>query len=101
MFWIFLGIVIFISVFIPLFAPNLRYQVGRVFTSVFDFVGGICFYGGILLLIWGLAGLFCGKNFRSVKLLILGILMLWIAAFLLEPSAGFGFWNAIGFKGYH
>ena len=100
MFWIFFGIVFFIAIYIPFLAPNLRYQIGSVFSAIFDFIGGLCLFVGFLLFIWGIAGVLCGRNFRAVSLLILGVLMIWIGMFLLEPTSGFGT-NATSSKGYH
>ncbi|MHA1491992.1 MAG: hypothetical protein ACTSRI_20350 [Promethearchaeota archaeon] len=100
-FWIIFGIIAFIAVYMPFFAPNLRYQVGSVFSSIFNFIGGSCLFLGVLLFIWGIAGVFCGKSFRPVKIMVLGVLLIWIGMYLMEPTSGFGLSSTGTSKGYH
>jgi uncharacterized membrane protein YqgA involved in biofilm formation len=72
-----IGITSFIFIIFPFFAVNLRYQVGAVFSNVFDKFGVACIsIGGVLILIT-LFNLLFGKKVR-VGGFVIGIILVWI-----------------------
>ena len=77
--YVIFGIVAFIFVFFPLFAINLRYQVGAVFIKIFDTIGGICITIGSALTIICIISAFTGRVLRF-KYFIIGIVLLWVGS---------------------
>ena len=74
---VFFGIIIFIVVFYPFFAVNLRFQLGEIFQVIFDTIGFMCFAVGSVLLIFTLVNVFLGGRIK-VGWMIAGIVLLWI-----------------------
>ena len=80
----FLGILVFIAVYVPFFGSNLQYQTGTIFKFIFNTIGTLC-------LVLGFTGLFInmlkvlGKKI-SIGGFTISILLLWIGAFLTGTS---------------
>ncbi|MFX0142287.1 MAG: hypothetical protein ACFFDN_52090 [Candidatus Hodarchaeota archaeon] len=85
-FWIIFGIIGFIAVYLPLFGQNLRYQTGTFFGSLFNIIGSTFITIGIILMLWGIFTIVCGKAFGGIKLLILGVLLIYIGGFFVAPA---------------
>jgi len=100
-FWFFFGVIIIIAIYLPFFAPNLRFQLGTFLSQLFELIGKLSIFFGVLFFIWGIAGLFCGRSFRAVRLLILGILMIWIGSFFVAPTVGIGLHREEIPRGYY
>ena len=71
------GIIIFVGIFFPFYGTNLRYQLGSIFSKVFDTIGMFCLTIGTFLTLINVLGIFVNKslNFRNV---IIGIVLLWV-----------------------
>lgn len=89
-YWTFFSVVLFVAVYFPFFAPNLKYQVGTVASQIFFLIGGLCYFFGFLFIIWGIVTIFCGRSFNGVKLLIVGVLLIWIASYFAAPTINIG-----------
>jgi len=77
---VFIGILAFIAVYFPLFGNNLRYQIGGMLDTLFNFIGIICLaLGGINITI-GFLGLVAKKFY--VGNVVIGALLLWIGCWL-------------------
>lgn len=75
--YMFIGIIIFIAIYFPFLAVNLRYQVGAGFSKIFDYIGGVCLTIGGALTIVSVLSLFVSKSIHTRSFLI-GIVLLWI-----------------------
>jgi len=75
--YMFMGIIIFIVIYFPFFAVNLRYQVGAAFSKIFDYIGGVCLTIGGAMTIISVLSLFVSKSIHTRSFLI-GIVLLWI-----------------------
>ena len=73
----FIGIIIFIVIYFPFFAVNLRYQIGSVFSRIFDTFGVACLTIGGALTAISVLSLFISKSINT-RWLILGIVLLWV-----------------------
>jgi len=74
---VFFAILIFILIFFPFFAINLRYQLGYIFQKIFDTIGIVCLIGGTFLMIICFIALIVGKSIK-VGLFIVAIILIWI-----------------------
>ncbi len=101
-FWVFFGILVFLGIYLPFFAPNLRYQTGAIFLKIFSTAGTIMVTLGVLLMIWGLFSLFCGRRGSGVKIMLLGFVLIYLGGYLVAPQVlGAGGSGEQIPKGYH
>ena len=103
--FIFLGIIVFIFVFFPFYGINLRYQVGSVFSKIFDTIGMICLLIGGVETAISVLGIFMGRSVNT-KTFILGIVLLWVGCWCTGAVLNlFGFTigdsGVSGNPGYH
>ena len=73
----FIGIIFFIVIYFPFFAVNLRYQLGAVFSKIFDTFGVACLTIGSAMTAISILSLFISKSINT-RWFILGIVLLWI-----------------------
>lgn len=73
----FIGIIVFIVIYFPFFAVNLRYQLGAVFSKIFDQLGMVCLTIGGAMTAISILSLFISKSINT-RWVILGIVLLWI-----------------------
>ncbi|MHA2392566.1 MAG: hypothetical protein ACXAEX_11540 [Promethearchaeota archaeon] len=101
-YYVFLGIIAFLICF-PFLALNLRFQLGYVFTRIFDYIGMICFIVGGWMTIINVLNIFVSRNLRP-KWVITGIALLWIGCWLTGSVFNF-FMISVGNEpnppGYH
>ncbi len=101
-FWVFFGILVFLGIYLPFFAPNLRYQTGAIFIKIFSTAGTIMVTLGVMLMIWGLFSLFCGRRGSGVKTMLLGFVLIYLGGYLVAPQVmGAGSSGEQIPKGYH
>jgi len=75
--YIFTGIIIFIVIYFPFFAVNLRYQVGATFSKIFDQFGVACLTIGGAMTAISVLSLFVSKSIHT-RSFIMGIVLLWV-----------------------
>ncbi|MBA7619976.1 hypothetical protein ES703_27318 [subsurface metagenome] len=80
----FLGILVFIAVYIPFFGSNLQYQTGTIFKFIFNTIGTLCLVLGITGFIINILKIFLKKI--SIGGFTISVLLLWIGAFLTDTS---------------
>ena len=101
-YWVFFGILVFIGIYLPFFAPNLRYQTGAIFIKIFSTAGTIMITLGVMLMIWGLFSLFCGRGGSGVKTMLLGFVLIYLGSYFIAPQViGAGGSGEQIPKGYH
>jgi len=66
-----------VFVFFPFYGITLRYQVGSVFSKVFDSIGILCLLAGGLAVSFSVLGIFTGRSINT-KTFIIGIVLLWV-----------------------
>ena len=76
----FLGILVFIAIYVPFFGSNLQYQTGTIFKYIFNIIGTLFLVLGATSLIINILKVF-GKKI-SIGGFIISVLLLWIGAFL-------------------
>ena len=79
--WIYItifGIIVFVLIFFPFYAVNLRYQLSYIFGQIFDTIGWISLTIGGLLTVVSLLSLFTGGRSIRINWLIMGVVLLWI-----------------------
>jgi len=80
----FLGILMFITIYVPFFGSNLQYQTGTIFKFIFNTIGTLFLWLGFTSLIINILKVF-GKKI-SISGFIVSILLIWIGAFLTGTS---------------
>ena len=75
--YVIIGIIIFIGVIFPFFAVNLRYQVGYIFSQIFDSIGMLCLTLGGIFTLFSILSVFVQRSL-SPRYFIMGIVLLWI-----------------------
>jgi len=66
-----------VFVFFPFYGITLCYQVGSVFSKVFDSIGILCLLAGRLAVSFSVLGIFTGRSINT-KTFIIGIVLLWV-----------------------
>ena len=69
-------IIVFLLVF-PLFAVNLRYQLGSIFSIFFNYIGNMCFTFGAFLMTLCIVSIFVGRSIK-VGWFMTAIVLLWV-----------------------
>jgi hypothetical protein len=102
--FIVIGILIFIFVYFPFFATNLRYMVGSSLSLIFDAIGSLCLVVGGLFFTIGIMQLFT-RGYNWVGNILLGVILLYIGCWLTGAVLnlmGFEFGNSDSSSGgYH
>jgi hypothetical protein len=83
--WIFIGVIFFIVIFMPIFGTSLRYELSHTLRFFFSAIGELSLMcGGALT---GLSVLFSivSRKFY-LKSFIFGIVLLWIGAFMTDTQ---------------
>ena len=84
-YWAFFGLIGFLVIYFPLYGTALRYQTGSLFNgtldSIFGFIGPIITTFGGYMLIFGFFSLICGKRMGGVKVMLVGVIFLYIGGF--------------------
>jgi hypothetical protein len=78
---IFIAILAFIAIFVPIFGTTLRYQTSHLFQEIFNTIGSLAKLAGIILATFGFISIFISKRIK-IGALIFGALLLWIGCFL-------------------
>ena len=73
---VFFVIIVFLLVF-PLFAVNLRYQLGSIFSIIFNYIGNMCFTFGAFLMTLCIVSIFVGRSIK-VGWFMTAIVLLWV-----------------------
>ena len=76
-----IGITIFIFVYFPFFATNLRYTVGSLLRKVFDTIGSVCIVAGVLYLSVALFELY-SRGHNWTKKVLVGVVLLYVGCWL-------------------
>ena len=100
---IIIGIIFFVGVLFPFIAVNLRYQVGSIFSKIFDSIGTLCMIFGGILTLFSVLSIFFQKSFRS-RYFIMGIVLLWVGCWCTGAVIeifGFTIGNEHATGGYH
>ena len=74
---IFVGILVFLFVFFPIFGLNWRYQIGGILSILIDGVGTFCLTVGGLFTLVGFVGIF-SRSKHWARNVVVGIALLWI-----------------------
>jgi hypothetical protein len=83
--WIFMGIILFLVVFMPIYGITLRYEVSLTLRAIFSVFGELCLtFGGALIGLSVVISLVSRKFY--LKSFIFGIVLLWIGAFLTDSQ---------------
>jgi hypothetical protein len=101
--YVVIGILIFIFVYFPFFATNLRYTLGSSLSLIFDAIGSLCLMVGGLFLAVGIMGMFT-RGYNWVGNLLVGIMLLYIGCWLTGAVLnimGFEFGDSNSSGGYH
>jgi hypothetical protein len=80
----FIGILVFIAIYVPFFGSNLQYQTGTIFKYIFNTIGTLFLVLGTTGFIINILKVF-GKKI-SIGGFTVSILLLWIGAFLTGTS---------------
>ncbi|TXT58889.1 MAG: membrane protein of unknown function [Promethearchaeota archaeon] len=102
--YMFYAIIAFVAIYFPFFGGSeLRYKLGVVFDMIFNLLGMLCIFGGIIYILLGILGLI-GRRIAIGKIII-GGLLLWIGCWM--TGIAFNFFgvtfggSSIGSYGYH
>ena len=87
--WIFIAIVLFIAIFMPIYGTTLRYEVSSILRFTFSAIGELCLSLGAV--ITGLSVIFSITSRKKfyLKSFIFGIVLLWIGAFMTDAQFSF------------
>jgi hypothetical protein len=84
-FWVILGLLLFLLVWYPLYGAPLRSQLGALFDRILNLVGTFLMLAGILSFIFGLLCLFSKRLAWGIKLMVIGALMVTAGSWLGTP----------------
>ncbi|MFW9821597.1 MAG: hypothetical protein ACFFE4_01595 [Candidatus Thorarchaeota archaeon] len=99
-YYVFMGIIAFLIAF-PIIAVNLRFQVGYVFSRIFDYVGSISLTVGGAIMLISLLQILATRRL-NVKWVIVGITLLWVGCWCTGTVINlFGLGNENINPGYH
>jgi hypothetical protein len=88
---VFIAILAFIAIFMPMFGTTLRYQASYLFQEIFNTIGSLTKLAGMVLIAFGFLSIFIGKRIK-VGAFLFGLILLWIGCFLTyTPFTLFGF----------
>jgi hypothetical protein len=101
--WVFIAIILFIAILVPIYGTTLRYDVSISLRILFSAIGEICLtLGTPLIIITFLFSLF--SKHLYFKTFILSIVLLWVGAFLTDTQFsmfGYLFGQHTPSQGYH
>ncbi len=83
--WVFIGIILFIAIFMPIYGTALRYEVSSTLRFIFGAVGELCLTFGMVLTMLSVVFSIFSKKFY-LKSFIFGIVLLWIGAFMTDTQ---------------
>ena len=84
--WIFMAIILFVVVFVPIYGTTLRYDVGITLRMFFSSFGDICLTMGAALVILSILFSLLSRRKFYLKSFIFGIILLWVGAFLTDTQ---------------
>ena len=101
--WIFMGIILFITILYPIFGVNLKYQIGTIISTILLKIGGILIMLGTIILIVGVIMLFIsGTGSGALKPMLLGFFLIVLGIILIDPmSTSYFTQGRAAPKGYH
>ena len=76
---VFVGIIVFLTIFSPFYLLTIQYYVGSVIREIFEWIGNLSLMGGGVLLIFSVINAFFGKVI-NVKWFATAIALLWIGS---------------------
>lgn len=79
-YFVFFCIIVFVVIFFPFYAINLRYQLSYIFGQIFDTIGWFSLYIGGIMTVISVLSIFTGGRSIRVHYLIIGIVLLWIGS---------------------
>ncbi|TFG08621.1 MAG: hypothetical protein EU539_01785 [Promethearchaeota archaeon] len=87
----FFGLVIFITIFFPIFGSTLRYDFSILFSKMYHTIGIILTYMGFIFILAGILSLVCKRPLIGIITMIGGVMLLTFAGYFLNPAtAGSG-----------
>ena len=101
--WIFMGLILFITILYPLFGGTLRYQIGNAISTILIKVGGFLILIGTVILVIGVIMLFAfGIGSGALKPMIFGFFLIVLGLILVDPmSTSYFTQGTEAPKGYH
>lgn len=105
--WIYLTffcIIVFVLVFFPFYAINLRYQLSYIFGQIFDTIGWIALYIGAIMTLISILSIFTGGRNIRFHYLIVGVILLWVGSWctgIVIEIFGITIGNETATGGYH
>lgn len=101
-FWVFFGIIAFLAIWFPFFGPDLRFKTSATLSKAFTSVGTILVTFGVIMFMWGMLSLFCGRTSAGVKVMVLGAVLIFLGGYFITPSlVGAGSTGKRVPRGYH
>ena len=101
-FYAIFGVMVFLAIYFPFFAPNLRYSVGSLFSQIFSVVGTFCVFFGVLFMVFGILSIFLRRPYKGIQLLCLGFILIYLAGYFIIPGIMGSRTGGKGVpKGYH
>ena len=88
--WVVFGVIAAITIYLPFYGQTLRYQTSIYFSKIFSTVGTILVFFGGLMIVWGFISILCTKSLGALKLLIMGLMVVYIGSWFLGPTTGVG-----------
>ncbi len=101
--WIFMGIILFITILYPIFGINLKYQIGTAISTTLIKLGSILIMVGTIILILGFIMLFIsGTGSGALKPMLIGFFLIVLGVILIDPMGTSYFTQGREApKGYH
>jgi hypothetical protein len=83
--WVFIAIILFLVIFMPIYGTTLRYDVSNTLRFIFSSIGELSLtFGGALTGLSVVFSIFSRKFY--LKSFIFGIVLLWIGAFMTDTQ---------------
>lgn len=87
MYLVLFGIILFLMVYFPFFGSNLRYKFGVYFSLIFNTIGTLLIFLGIIAILYGVLSFIYRSPLRGFVYLMLGVILLTFAGYFLNPTS--------------
>ena len=86
-YWVLFGIVFFLVIYFPIFGNNLRYEIGTILRFIFNSIGNILVFFGLIFILLGVLSFFNLNPGKALMFLILGGVLLSFGGLFLIPGS--------------
>ncbi len=84
--YIFIGIGLFVLVIFPLYGSSWRYEIGKIFSMIFNMIGVLLVFSGVICCLCGIFNFFNHRPIKALGLFFMGFILLTFGGFFLSSG---------------